>query len=158
MTAAGGPCPGSSPGAGKPTPAIGDSKPAPLSDPRTSLRDARVILDHPGALTSPGWVRSVVLLIRQALEDAVAAFWMRRAPGTEQASGKSRFVALRFYLDDPAVARRAHHTWAVLSDATHHHGYDLAPTAEELRTWFDTVTEIVDLLGPPAASTVGVSR
>lgn len=127
-------------------PEIGASRPAPVPSPVPSLRAARVILDRPDALASPGWARSVALLARQALEDAVDAFWARCSPGMQQATWKSRFVALRFYVDDPALARQAHHVWVTLSNASHHHGYDLAPTAGELRTWLDTVSRLTTWL------------
>jgi hypothetical protein len=100
----------------------------------------------------------VALLARQALEDAVRAFWIRRAPGTERASGKARFVALRFYVDDPDLPRRAHQTWAALSDATHHHGYELAPTAVELRAWVVTVADLIDRLDAAADMTGGGAK
>jgi hypothetical protein len=138
------------------TPSIGDSRPSPLPSPEDSLVPARIVLDTPKALAGPGWSRSVVLLLRQALEDAVARFWIQRAPGMEQATRKSQFVALRLYVDDPATARREHHVWATLSDAAHHNTYDLAPTAAELRGWLDDVTDLVDRMArsggaPPAA-------
>lgn len=131
---------------GPTAPSIGARRAAPVPDPVPTLRDARIVLDEPGALVSMGWARAVVLLARQALEDAVTAFWMHRAPGTERASGKARLVALRFYVDDPAVARHAHQTWAALSDAAHHRGYELAPTVGELRAWVDGVAEVIDAL------------
>ena len=125
------------------TPTTGATRPTPRSRPGDSLRAARLILDRPDALVTPGWARSVALLARQALEEAVEDFWARHAPGMRQATGRSRFVALRFYVDDPDLARHAHHVWATLSDASHHHGYDLAPTAGELRAWLDTVSDLV---------------
>lgn len=128
------------------SPTIGATRPAPRPRPAVALQAARVVLDRPDALTSPGWARSVALLARQALEDAVDAVWARHAPGMSQATGKSRFVALRYYVGDPDLARRAHHVWTRLSDASHHHGYDLAPTAAELRIWVDAVADLVTQL------------
>ena len=142
-------------------PEIGATRPAPPPPPPAPgpLRAARVILDRPGTIEGPGWARCVALLARQALDDAVSAFWDRRVPGMAGASGRSQLVALRFYVDDPALARHAHQTWATLSDATHHHGYELAPTAGELRAWLEAVSRIVERLGahdseaaPPAGS------
>lgn len=127
-------------------PRVGDRRPAPLPSPGGSLLAARVILDRPDALASPGWARSVALLARQALEDAVDLFWARHAPGMQQASRTSRFIALRYYLADASFARGAHQLWATLSDASHHHGYELAPTAGELRGWVDAVTAMVGRL------------
>ena len=39
----------------------------------------------------------------------------------------------------------------MLSDATHYNGYDLAPTAAELRSWLDCVDQVIDGLAPSAA-------
>ncbi len=144
--------PGPTAPAGPTPPSIGARRAAPVPDPGPTLRDARIVLDNPGALVSAGWACVVVVLARLALEDAVTAFWMHTAPGTELASGKARLVALRFYVDDPTVARQAHQTWAALSDAAHHRGYELAPTVAELRAWVDSVAEVVEALSPAAAT------
>lgn len=159
MTSAGPAAPSGPPSPpASPTPSIGARRAAPLPDPTATLRDARIVLDNAGAMGSPGWARGVVLLARQALEEAVSAFWMRRAPGTERANGKARFVALRFYVDDPDLPRRAHQTWAALSDATHHHGYELAPTAVELRAWVDTVADVIQGLALAGGGTDAPTR
>lgn len=111
------------------------------------LLAAEWLLAQPHGRGGAGWARNVVLLARQALEDAIEEFWTRRSPGMEQATGRSRLVSLRFYVDDPTLARLAEHTWCTLSDASHYHAYDLAPTAGELRSWLDTVADIVGRLG-----------
>jgi hypothetical protein len=128
------------------SPTVGAPRPAPLPAPRASLEAARVVLDRPAAIRGAGWTRSVVLLTRQALEDALNQFWAQRAPGMERATGKSRLVSLRYYMSDTDVARRAHHTWSVLSDATHYRGYDLAPAATELQAWLTEVDELIPAL------------
>ena len=43
-------------------------------------------------------------------------------------------------------ARKVFLIWSRLSNATHPHPYDLAPTAGELRRWHDEVSRIVELL------------
>jgi hypothetical protein len=134
-------------------PTIGATRPAALPSPGSSLQAAQAILDRPAAIRGPGWARSVVLLARQALEDALNLFWVQRAPGMERATGKSRLVSLRYYLSEPEISRRAHHTWSVLSDATHYRGYDLAPTAAELRGWLTEVGELVAALDRETSAT-----
>jgi hypothetical protein len=42
------------------------------------------------------------------------------------------------------ISRRASFAWATLSNATHYHCYDLAPTAAELRHLHAEVTAILD--------------
>lgn len=107
---------------------------------------ARAVLAEPGTLPGPAWPRAAALLTRQALETAVSDYWARRAPGMESCNATAQLVALRFYADDPTVAHEAQQTWCELSEACHHHGYDLAPTAGELANWLDTVALLVDRL------------
>jgi hypothetical protein len=38
-----------------------------------------------------------------------------------------------------STAAQAAEAWYGLARATHHHAYDLAPTAAELRRWYDLV-------------------
>lgn len=118
--------------------------------PQALLAAARATLDRPAALAGSAWARSTALLTRQALEIALAGYWTKRAPGMESCSGAAQLLALPFYLDDPA-ARLAHETWAALSHACHHHAYDLAPTAAELRRWLEAAQTIVDVLADRAA-------
>jgi hypothetical protein len=59
----------------------------------------------------------------------------------ESCSAKCQLLALPFYVDDPA-----HQTWAALSNACHHHAYDLSPTAVELRDWLDSTQTVIDTL------------
>lgn len=114
---------------------------------------SRDLLAEPAALAGPAWSRAVALLARQALESALADHWARRAPGMEACNATAQLVALRFYVDDPQVAHAAHQAWCSLSEACHHHGYDLAPTAAELATWLDTVAMVVDRLARARPST-----
>ena len=39
------------------------------------------------------------------------------------------------------IAERARDAWTGLSRAAHHHAYELAPTAAELRSWHSTVSQ-----------------
>lgn len=121
------------------------------STPQDLLRSARTTVDRPAALDGSAWARSSALLTRQALETALADYWTRRAPGMESCSGLSQLVALPYYLDDPA-ARTAHETWAALSHGCHHHAYDLAPTAIELRSWIEATQQIIDALAAATAT------
>ena len=110
--------------------------------PREIALAARRLLEDAGALPRGTWPRAVAVLARQAVEAAVAQRLAARAPGLEQCSRATQFHCLR-YVDDSADAVLAHQTWAVLSHACHHHAYDLAPTAGELRAWLDDVDRVV---------------
>lgn len=114
-----------------------------MTSPHDLAASARAVLERPGSLPRATWPRTAALLARQAVEEAVAAHLARRAPGLERANRATQFVCLRWYVDDPAMARLAHEVWASLSHACHHHVYDLAPTAAELRAWLDDVDRLV---------------
>ena len=91
---------------------------------------------------------AAALLVRQALEDAMEAFWRRTIPGLEQTSGRAQLVTLPFYLD-AALAGRIAYAWNRLSGWCHHDAYELPPHSDEL----DSVAEIVGALieaSPPA--------
>jgi hypothetical protein len=113
--------------------------------PRRLVEVARTVLDEPAVLAGPAWPRAVALLTRQALEGAVSGYWERRAPGMAACNNTAQLLALRFYADE-TVAAEAYQAWCSLSEACHHHGYDLAPTAGELAGWLDTVAEVVERL------------
>jgi len=49
------------------------------------------------------------------------------------------------------LAARAGLAWSALRRACHHHAYDLAPTAGELRGWITVVDELMRRTQPPPA-------
>ena len=82
--------------------------------------------------------RAAALLARQALERALAEFWERRAPGVERCRARTQIQCLAAWLDPEPVAAAAT-AWNRLSEACHHHPYDVAPTPAELRAWIASV-------------------
>jgi hypothetical protein len=46
----------------------------------------------------------------------------------------------------PEAALLAREAWLGLSRAAHHHAYELAPTAAELRRWHANVTQLAGML------------
>lgn len=109
------------------------------------------------ALTSTGewgavWPRATAFLARQALEDAVGSLWVGPRAGLRNCSMAAQLTCLRFYLDDPELARRTRQCWFGLSRGCHAHPYELAPTAGELATWLAEVEAFLTHLSrPPAA-------
>jgi hypothetical protein len=87
------------------------------------------------------WPRAVAFLTRQALELAVAELWRQRGLDMGHVSAHAQFLCLGEYADDPRLAGDAGFAWWALSRACHHHPYELAATASELRRWIDTVDE-----------------
>ena len=47
----------------------------------------------------------------------------------------------------PEAAANARDAWFGLARATHHHAYELAATAAELRSWHDPVSKISKTIG-----------
>lgn len=105
-----------------------------------TLQTARDLLERPIRGTEGVWARAVAVLIRQALEGALATLWARKARGLEAAPVTVQLHCLPAYLDDDPLAAEAAYTWSALSAACHHHGYALPPTAVDLAGWL-AVTE-----------------
>ena len=117
-------------------------------EPRELLELADQLLRRADPATRGLWPRASAILARQALETSVRTLWERQAPDLRACSMRTQLICLRTYLGDADLAIRAGHAWAVLSRASHHHAYELAPTADELQGWFPAVLELVQKLGP----------
>lgn len=114
-----------------------------------SLNHAGLLLRGRSTDTSPGvpglWPRAAAFLIRLALEEALAAFWKRVAPGVEKCTMRAQLLCLTSYTD-VETARTAAGAWGALSAACHYHSYELAPTGDELRTLHREVTALATRL------------
>jgi hypothetical protein len=110
---------------------------------RELLAQARHLVDQPGAGTRGLWPRAAALLARQSLEVSLRTYWSVVAPGTEEASMRAQLLCLEGYMP-AAAARQAHLVWTALSRASHHHVYELAPTRDELVSWFQAVGAVVE--------------
>jgi hypothetical protein len=110
---------------------------------RALLAAAKQLVATPSAATEGLWPRAAAILARQALESHLREFLATAAPGAIEAPFRTRLLLLRELHPNKALATRAAYTWAALSEATHHHGYELAPTVVELASWLVTVEELV---------------
>jgi hypothetical protein len=95
---------------------------------------AEKLLDG-GALAGV-WPRCAAWMIRLAVEHEIDAVWRLRRPELLACNRRSQLLALGVVLDGE-IQHRATALWTVLSRAAHHHHYELAPTAAELRGWLD---------------------
>ena len=118
-----------------------------------SHRIAASLLDTAGALVEEpckelgtAWPRVAAHLARQALEDLLARFWSKKAPGTEETTLRAQLTCLPYYLDE-GLAERAAYAWAALSRACHHQESELLPTTSELRNWVAAVVELDVIVG-----------
>jgi hypothetical protein len=118
--------------------------------PQTALDYADQLLREPDATTVGLWPRTAARLIRLAIERATEGHWKRKRP---EVCGCPTTV--RLYMLDGVLgragAREAYLLWSRLSDATHPHPYELAPTVGELRSWHDAAKVLVERLSAGVA-------
>ncbi|TYB91842.1 hypothetical protein FXF53_29290 [Micromonospora sp. WP24] len=102
------------------------------------------------AVTAGSWPRAGACLIRLALEGGIDAYWQRVKPDVAACrQGRAKQLMLRGRLGPGAdTARRVAFAWATLSAAAHHHCYELAPTAAELRRLHTEVDALLTRLQP----------
>jgi hypothetical protein len=112
-------------------------------EPAQLVAMARDLLQRASPATAGLWPRAAALLARNALEIAVDDYWSRKRIPLDSCPTFPQLICLREYLDDPDLAGRVHHAWNALCRACHHHPYELAPTAGELETLFETVGEFL---------------
>lgn len=91
------------------------------------------------------WPRACAWLTRLALEQALDEYWSRILPEAVNCGVRPQLLMLPQYAD-ASTATLAADAWFGLARATHHHAYDLAPTASELRRWHDLVRAVVTQL------------
>lgn len=118
------------------------------ADPKPPLDHADRLLRTADPGTAGLWPRTAARLMRLALERATDRYWRRTRPELLACPTTMRILMLEDILGR-AGARAAYLVWSRLSDATHPHPYELAPTAVELRHWHDQVAQFIDWLHPP---------
>jgi hypothetical protein len=102
------------------------------------------------------WPRACALLIRLALELTLDQYWARVLPAAAECGMRLQLLLLPLYagsgpastgaasaLDAVSLAREA---WLGLAGAAHHHAYELAPNAAELRGWHTSVSQLAEIL------------
>lgn len=115
--------------------------------PEELLAAADQLLTSPVPDAGAQWPRACALLIRLALEMTLDRFWVRTLPSAVDCGMRQQLLLLPFYTADlPTAAGLAREAWLGLAGAAHHHAYELAPTAAELRTWHTKVNELAILL------------
>ncbi len=115
--------------------------------PKELLAAADQLLTAPVPGIGALWPRTCALLIRLALEMTLDRFWARVLPAAAGCGMRQQLLLLPLYTADvPTASGLAREAWLGLAGAAHHHAYELAPTAAELRTWHTEVRELADLL------------
>ncbi len=116
-----------------------------MSDTELLLDTADQLLAHVVPGTRGAWPRAVAFAVRAALELELDAYWGQVQPEVAHAPMRSQLLLLRSYAGEN-VAVDAIEAWHALSRACHHHAYELAPTAQELRRWLQQVRSVSDAL------------
>jgi hypothetical protein len=110
---------------------------------------AQRLLDRPDARTAGLWPRAAALLARQALEQALDEYWRSRQLPLDQLPTRPQLICLREYLhDDAGLAGSVNHAWNALSQACHHHPYELAPSLTDLQRHMLVVADLISVATP----------
>ena len=109
--------------------------------PQQLLEQAGQLLNTPTTDTRGCWPRACAWLIRLALEKALDQYWAQILPEAALCPMRPQLLLLPSYAGT-SIAERARDAWTGLSRAAHHHAYELAPTAAELRTWHTAVSQL----------------
>jgi len=126
------------------------------------------LLDAAGQLLTapvPGlgnlWPRACALLIRLALELTLDRYWARVLPEAADCGMRQQLLLLPLYagatprsasaeaadvVPVPDAVSLAREAWLGLAGAAHHHAYELAPNAAELRGWHTAVSQLTAML------------
>lgn len=103
------------------------------------LQQAQAVLDG----SAPQRSRMASWLARSALEESVRNRLEHRGMPAGTASMRSLLSCLEVvYLDEPALIDSAQIAWVGLSNACHHHAFQLTPTAAETQQLIDVVKRI----------------
>jgi hypothetical protein len=136
--------------------------PAPLSITPEGLLDSadQLLTSHVPGL-GVLWPRVCALLIRLALERSLDQYWARVLPAGAECGMRQQLLILPQFAGGslatgaPDAASLAREAWLGLAGAAHHHAYELAPTAAELRSWHTAVSQLVVLLAAPPEAPSG---
>lgn len=106
---------------------------------------ATALLDQADALlvgTLRGRNRMAAWVARAALEDVVRQGLQARGMATGRATMRSSLSCLESVAQP--LAEQAEFAWSRLSSACHHHAFEMAPAASEVRALIDTVRRLAD--------------
>lgn len=118
------------------------------------LAHADRVLGRVDPVASPRRIRIAAFLIRQALECEVGDRCSGLADGlTHPVRMRTRLLVLRAL--DQSGAGAAEYAWNALSDACHHHAYELAPTLSQLQHLHAVVADLVDSRAGPRTDGIG---
>ncbi len=118
-----------------------------MSTANAYLESAEVLLTTDHRIRGV-WPRACAWLLRLALEAALDGFWQLRAPQIVACHNRRAQILVLARYADADTTRRVGYLWWALSRIGHHHGYELAPTAAELRHLTTEVRAVSVMLQP----------
>lgn len=140
------------------------SEPVTTVAPEELLKSADLLLTSPVPGLGSLWPRACALVIRLALEQSLDRYWAGVLPEAAECGMRQQLLLLPLYAGagdefdgEPDASTLAREAWRGLARAAHHHVYELAPTAGELRRWHTAVSRLTVLLAS-GASDQGVHR
>lgn len=111
-----------------------------MSNSGDLLNQALAVLEDPTAHSN----RGACWIARAALESAVAELLQGRNCNAPDASMRSKLTLLQATSDpEDDLPGRAEYAWSRLSQACHHHAFELSPTASEVRQLMGIVETLV---------------
>ena len=108
--------------------------------PQELLGTARSLASSANRRLGASRFLAAALLVRQALEDALRAFWRQECPGVENCSWRVQLVSLPFFLNDSDLAGSTVSAWYRLSTMCH---YDRLASHTDL-TELEGLLDVVD--------------
>lgn len=115
-----------------------------MNNADTYLAAADKLLTQVVAGARGTWPRACAWLIRLALETELAVFWSTACPPVVHVRSRRAQLLLLPRYSTRELTRRASHAWVALSRGGHHHSYELALTAAELRHLRNEVAAVID--------------
>jgi hypothetical protein len=111
-----------------------------VSDSATLIVQASSVLTDASAYSN----RAACWIARAALESAVDDLLAARQRSAPDATMRSKLTVLQVaYEQQPDVALRAEYAWNGLSQACHHHAFELTPAASEVGHMIELVSTLV---------------
>ena len=126
-----------------------------MTAPELYLRNAEALLRTPVQGARGIWPRACGWLLRLALEASLDEYWQRADPAVAACRNRRAQILMLNSRLEPALVHQIGYLWWALSRLAHHRGYELAPTARELRYLRDSVRKATHDLSQATASRTG---
>jgi hypothetical protein len=123
------------------------------------LADAEGLLQGDLSVGKTHSIRAACWVARSALEVVVSDLLAQRSYSPGDASMRSRLSCLEVaYADRPALVLTAEYAWSGLSNACHHHAFQLSPSLAEARHLVGLVGQLADECSVGRAAKASVGR